>query len=78
METHVHVVKCYTFPRTSNWPSCTCPKKILLVATDYRSLYMYLTVLKLYMNSIENSIKPDINSLVNSVDPDQLASLCNI
>ena len=27
-----------------------------------------------YINSFENSMKPDINSIVNSVDPDQLAS----
>ena len=27
--------------------------------------------------SLKNSMKPDINSLVNSVDPDQLASLVN-
>ena len=40
--------------------------------SDYLSLYLIL--LKQYINSSENSMKPDINSLVNSVDPDQLAS----
>ena len=29
------------------------------------------------MYSFENSMKPDIKSLVKSVDPDQLASLVN-
>ena len=40
----------------------TCPKE---------QISLYLSVLK---QSFENSIKPDINSLANSVDPDQLAS----
>ena len=34
---------------------------------------LYHSVLKQFTLSI-NSLKPDINSLVNSVDPDQLAS----
>ena len=37
----------------------TCPKE---------QVSLYLSV------PFKNSIKPDINSLVNSVDPDQLAS----
>ena len=42
----------------------TCPKE---------QISLYLSVLKQFTH-FENSIKPDINSLVNSVDPDQLAS----
>ena len=34
---------------------------------------IYLSVFK-QIYSFENSMKPDINSLVNIVDPDQLAS----
>ena len=34
---------------------------------------IYLTVLK-QINTFQISMKPDINSLVNIVDPDQLAS----
>ena len=34
---------------------------------------IYLTVLK-QINTFQISMKPDINSLVNVVDPDQLAS----
>ena len=42
----------------------TCPKKQISISL------IYLTVLKQYINSLENSMKQDINSLdiVNSVD----------
>ena len=46
----------------------TCQKKQITIAL------IYLTVLKQYINSLENSLKQDITSLVNSVDPDELAS----
>ena len=46
----------------------TCPKEQINITN------LYLTVLKQYITSLENSMKPDIISLVNSVDPDQLAS----
>ena len=42
----------------------TCPKE---------EISLYLAVLKQFTLS-KKSIKPDINSRVNSVDPDQLAS----
>ena len=35
---------------------------------------LYLSLLKKYINSFENSMNLDIKSLVNSVEPDQLAS----
>ena len=35
---------------------------------------LYLTVLKQYVYSFKYSMKPDINSIVNSADPDQPAS----
>ena len=41
----------------------TCPKE---------QISLYLSVLKQF--TLENSMIPDINFLVNSVDPDQLAS----
>ena len=45
----------------------TCPKE---------QISLYLSVLKQYVNSysFKYSMKPDINSIVNSADPDQLAS----
>ena len=46
----------------------TCPKE---------QISLYISVLKQFSLS-KNSIKPDITSLVNSVDPDQLAFLVNI
>ena len=46
----------------------TCPKKQITVTL------IYLTVLKQYIYSLENSMKYDSKSHVNSVDPDQLAS----
>ena len=46
----------------------TCPKKKQITVA-----IIYLTVLKQYINSLENSMKQD-KPLVNSVDPDQLAS----
>ena len=47
----------------------TCPKE---------QISLYLTVLKQFILS-KNSMKPDIHrsTLVNSMDPDQLASLVN-
>ena len=57
------------------WPKCTCLKKILLDQKNKITVALiYLTGLKQYINSLENSMKQDISSLVNSVDPDQLAS----
>ena len=43
----------------------TCPKE---------QISLNLSVLKQFTLSKTNSIKPDINYLVNSVDPDQLVS----
>ena len=43
----------------------TCPKE---------QICLNLTLLKQYINSFENSMNLDIKSLVNSVEPDQLAS----
>ena len=39
----------------------TCPKE---------QISLYLTLLKNYIISFKNSMKPDIKSLVNSVDPE--------
>ena len=46
-------------------------RKLYLSRTEDQ---IYLTVLEQYINSCENSMKPDIKYFVNSVDPDQLAS----
>ena len=45
----------------------TCPKE---------QISLYLSVLKqyIYSYSFKYSMKPDINSIVNSADPDRLAS----
>ena len=43
----------------------TCPKE---------QISLYLSVLKQFTLSKKTSMKPDFNSHVNSVDPDQLAS----
>ena len=40
----------------------------------HKQLSLALTVLVQNVNFFENSMKPDINSIENSVDPDQLAS----
>ena len=40
----------------------------------HKKLSLALTVLIPNVHVIENSKKPDINSIKNSVDPDQLAS----
>ena len=45
----------------------TCPKE---------QISFYLTVLKQFI-LLKNSMKPDISTLVNTMDPDQLASLVN-
>ena len=47
----------------------TCPKGQIM----HKQLSLALTVLKPNVNFFENSM-PDINSIENSVDPDQLAS----
>ena len=60
----VEIVKFSTCPGTTNWPYCTCPKKILLVPKNR----LADTFLCFIMYSFENSLKPDINCLVNSVD----------
>ena len=44
----------------------TCPK--------HKLVYTFLCLNNLLFGSLENSMKPDINSLVNSEDSDQLAS----
>ena len=40
----------------------------------HKQLILALTVLISNVNIFENSMKSDINSIENSVDPDQLAS----
>ena len=40
----------------------------------HKQLSSALTVLISIVNFFENSMKPDINSIENCVDPDQLAS----
>ena len=48
----------------------TCPKGQII----HIQLSLALTVLMPNVNFFENSMKPDINSIEYSVDPDQLAS----
>ena len=47
----------------------TCPKEQIMQITHLSS-YLADTICNLF----KNSMKPDINSIENSVDPDQLAS----
>ena len=60
-------VKFSTCLGKSKWPQCTCPKKVFHVQKKLNSLAITFLCL-------DNSMKPVINSLVKSVDPDQLAS----
>ena len=47
-----------------------CPKEQIM----HKELCLALTLLIPYKNFKKSSMKPDINSIENSVDPDQLAS----
>ena len=70
----VEIIKFSTCPGTSKWPKCTCPKKILLVRKGKVRISFYLSMLKQFTLSKTVWKHADINSFVNSVDPDQLAS----
>ena len=48
----------------------THPKEQIM----HQELSLALTLLIPYINSFINSMKPDLNSIEKSVDPDQLAS----
>ena len=48
----------------------TCPNEQIM----HKQLSLALTVLIPNVNFFKNSIKPDLNSIENSVDTDQLAS----
>ena len=50
--------------------SFTCPKGQLM----HKQQSLTLTVLIPNVNCFEKSMKPDVNSIENRVDPDQLAS----
>ena len=69
----MEIVKFYTCPgQVKSHNELVQRKFYLSKRIDYCSLY--LTMLKQYMNYLENSMKPDVNSIiVNSVNPDQLA-----
>ena len=63
----VEIVKFSTCPGTSKKPKCTCPKE---------QISLYLTVLKQFILHKEYETRY-ISTLINSMDPDQLASLVN-
>ena len=80
----MEIVKFSTCPGASKEPKCTCPKKILLVQKNFFLAYTFQCLSKLffqtqyetrYISTLVNSMDPDqLASLENSVDPDQLAS----
>ena len=78
----VEIIKFSTCPGTSKKPKCTCLSKILLarmtkLAYTLQCLNIFFFFQKQYetRSTLVNSMDPDqLASLVNSVDPDQLAS----
>ena len=82
----VEIVKFSTCPGTSKKPKYTCPQKILLVQRNklaytlqcFNNLFFKKQYATRYISTLVNSMDPDqLASLVNSVDPDQLASVFN-
>ena len=79
----MEIVKFSACPGTSKKPKCTCPQKILLVRKNklaytlqcLNNLYFQKQYETRYILSLVNSMDPDqLASLVKGVDPDQLAS----
>ena len=77
----MEIVKFSTCPGTSKKLKCTCPKKSLLVGKNklaytfqcLNNLFFQKQYETRYISTLVNSIDPDqLASLVNSVDPDQL------
>ena len=82
----VEIVKFSTCPRTSKKPKCTCPLKILRVPKNelaytlqcLNNLFFQKQCETRYISTLVNNMDPDqLASHVNSVDPDQLASHVN-
>ena len=79
----VGIVKFSACPGKSKKPKCTCPQKILLVQKTklaytlqcLNNLFFQKQYETRYILTLVNSMDPDqLASLVNSVDPDQLTS----
>ena len=82
----MQIVKFSTCPGTSKKPKCTCPQKILHVQNNklaytlqcLNNLFVQKQYETRYISTLVNSMDPDqLASLVNSVDPEQLASPVN-
>ena len=78
----MEIVKVSTCPGTSKKLKCTCPEKILLVRKNelaytlqcLNNLFFQKQYETRYISTLVNSLDPDqLASLVSSVDPDQLA-----